>query len=75
MGFYEDDRIRTKNHASNRAHEIYTELRGKMWSRNDIAAHAEEQLTKDRKDRVAYELFKMAVMGTTEDHAESDSRD
>lgn len=60
---YEDDRIRHKNHAHIVGYGIFTELRSKYWSHNDIEAYAHEQLEKDPTNKAMYEVLKMAVAG------------
>lgn len=65
MGFHEDDRIRNKNFALNRAGELFSHYRDLKWSHGDIAAAAEDEPHKDPKNRVAYELLKLAVREDT----------
>lgn len=61
MGFYESDRIRNKNLTSNQAGLIYDNLRNQKWSYGDIAAYAEQLISVDAANKVAYEVLKMAI--------------
>lgn len=60
MGFSEDDRIRHKNAHINKAYNIYTEMRSKLWCNADIAKHAQKLLIANPNDKVYNEVFKIA---------------
>lgn len=61
MGFHEDDRIRYKNAAHSQAYELYTSMQERLMSNSDIMAEAERRMIASPGDKVAYELFKMAL--------------
>jgi hypothetical protein len=56
MGFYEDDRIRSKNLIHNKAYELYEELRAKGLANGDIEAHCTD-LMKSEVDSIRNEIF------------------
>lgn len=56
MGYYEDDRIRSKNKVSNDAYSFYLSCLDKLWTSGDIQHYAEQQLTKDPKNKTMQEL-------------------
>lgn len=59
MGYYEDDRIRSKNKASNEAHSFYQSCLDKLWTQGDIQRYAEQQLSKDPNNKARQALILM----------------
>lgn len=59
MGFYEDDRIRRKNAPYHSANILFSELRDRKWSCEDIISHAQEGLTKDPTNEVMNALIRL----------------
>ena len=61
MGFFEDDRIRDKNHIANEAHTLFLFYKDQKWSTSDIAMMAVQELASNSSNRIMHELLKLAT--------------
>lgn len=65
MGFHEDDRVRAKNLVANTAADLYSTYKTDNWSSSDIAALAEDELSRNPNNKVMYAILKMAIREAT----------